>query len=508
VAFLTLNGMTVPVKPGTVQRDHEELGTRRRAFDGTLRSTRRALKQVWQMVTTPQSSSFAKALRGMLLGRGHNWPFDDDLYSGKGLAPNGNEVYTLRTVDSPADGSTAPLEAYAGNGSVAVDDSTSNVSVRKDTGGDPSAQYTLVDCTHAADATNYYIGSAAVSLTFSAVVNAVRGSVRRTMLNNAASSTDYSASCWLKSTAGATVRVAIWDNSDAVYGPFQVVTLPAGVWQRVEDITILTGSPGVHQLRLHIEEDTIDSGEQFTLDAIQLEAKAFTTSYVTTTRANGQLIYETDMFAGCSEGITLAAWTTGPNLLNLAAGGEVVEVYTNGGSSDVRIEQPSSATNALRLVVRDAAGAGFDLTELSAWTGAWRHVAAVIRTNPDSGDNTAELYLDGVLVQSSTSTVLPTPNLLDRVSIGSVKGTGGRLNGRIDEALVLPYPASAEAIAALAARTDAMPSLPLMEAMGDAIGCSVVSVEGEITRNTYRDRGVGGVWQNNAESVAFVLHEV
>ena len=87
MAFLELNGWTVPVAAGSVSEEPVEIGERDRAFDGTYRSSIRAVKRRWRMKTVPMIRSDAEALRGLLLGLGHYWSFDTDLYSSKGLGP-------------------------------------------------------------------------------------------------------------------------------------------------------------------------------------------------------------------------------------------------------------------------------------------------------------------------------------------------------------------------------------------------------------------------------------
>lgn len=66
--FLVVNNQAVPVAVGGASEQIEVVGDRARAFDGTLRSTRRATKRKWQVKTAPLPMTDAHALRTILLG--------------------------------------------------------------------------------------------------------------------------------------------------------------------------------------------------------------------------------------------------------------------------------------------------------------------------------------------------------------------------------------------------------------------------------------------------------
>lgn len=90
--FLLLNGY--PLRVRDVTKEPIEIGERDRAFSGKYRSSRRALKRRWRMKTVPMIRTHAEAVKGLLLGLGHYWSFDDDLYSSKGLGPNAGYTAT------------------------------------------------------------------------------------------------------------------------------------------------------------------------------------------------------------------------------------------------------------------------------------------------------------------------------------------------------------------------------------------------------------------------------
>ncbi|MBV9772648.1 MAG: hypothetical protein JO040_01780 [Gemmatimonadetes bacterium] len=67
MAFLIVNGQTVPVAVDGASVDYELIGDRARAFDGTMRSTRRATKRNWKVKTAPMAVAAADQLTTSLL---------------------------------------------------------------------------------------------------------------------------------------------------------------------------------------------------------------------------------------------------------------------------------------------------------------------------------------------------------------------------------------------------------------------------------------------------------
>lgn len=89
MSFLTLNGIVVPVAVESAKEDPpEEIGESSRAHGGSMRKSIITTKAGWSAETTPITTSEARALRRLLLGEGHRWSFDSNLYSSKGLGPN------------------------------------------------------------------------------------------------------------------------------------------------------------------------------------------------------------------------------------------------------------------------------------------------------------------------------------------------------------------------------------------------------------------------------------
>jgi hypothetical protein len=94
MAFLTINGIEIPVREGTLDETIREIGATTPAFDGTMRRTRQAVKHDLEFKTTPLEATEAYAWDSLIRGLGHHWSFDSSLYSSKGLGPDAGYVAT------------------------------------------------------------------------------------------------------------------------------------------------------------------------------------------------------------------------------------------------------------------------------------------------------------------------------------------------------------------------------------------------------------------------------
>lgn len=95
--YLTLNGVTIPVRANESQTAREIIGETGRAFSGALRSTVRARKRNWSLRTPPVTPDLAAAIVGLVEGQGHAFSFDTDLYSTKGLPVHSSALAAITT---------------------------------------------------------------------------------------------------------------------------------------------------------------------------------------------------------------------------------------------------------------------------------------------------------------------------------------------------------------------------------------------------------------------------
>ena len=85
MVFLRLNEQTISIR--RAREVPVEIGDRGRVLNGSYRNGVRTTKRKWMLETTQLNEQAYLALRALLLGFGHSWTFDVDLFSIKGLGP-------------------------------------------------------------------------------------------------------------------------------------------------------------------------------------------------------------------------------------------------------------------------------------------------------------------------------------------------------------------------------------------------------------------------------------
>lgn len=115
MAFLRLNGITIPCRLGSPAPELEVVGETSRAIDASLVTERRAVKGVWGFETTAQAPATALAIRDLLAGRAHSWSFDSHLYSSKGTPVTGSVGLAVSAVEKKygAKSLSVPASGYA-----------------------------------------------------------------------------------------------------------------------------------------------------------------------------------------------------------------------------------------------------------------------------------------------------------------------------------------------------------------------------------------------------------
>ena len=84
MAFLSINGIVIPISAKDTSRTPQDIGQSSRSQTGRGFRTRIAQKYKYRMTTGILSPRTADALRGLISGLGESYPFTDDLYSIKG----------------------------------------------------------------------------------------------------------------------------------------------------------------------------------------------------------------------------------------------------------------------------------------------------------------------------------------------------------------------------------------------------------------------------------------
>lgn len=112
MAFMRINGVTVPVDVGSAGEEPQLVEDAQRTEGASLLVDRRAEKGKWNFDVIFKNAANATAWRKFIHGEGQYLSFDTSLYSSKGLAPSAS-------VGGPTIGAAAPLP-WLGAGRVRV----------------------------------------------------------------------------------------------------------------------------------------------------------------------------------------------------------------------------------------------------------------------------------------------------------------------------------------------------------------------------------------------------
>lgn len=508
MAFLTVNGFTVPLAAGSFDEGERDLGGAgaHRAWLGTGRRERRTIKRTFRGETAPLVHADALAIEHLAMGDGDGWPFDGDFYSARGRVPS--SIAGCALIPSTAADGLAVADRKIG-GSVQIDPATTNAlpAAVRDGSGTIGVSFLSVDGAALTTETGYrFEGASCVKAVTSAAVNGVRGGLL-TASAAAAAVAAYRGSVWLMSPTAAILRLLVRNVTTAADGVPLTAVLSPLTWTRAVGFGPPAFAPG-DSLALVVTESVPDSGLTFYADAFQLEPTAFSTAWTSAaSRLAGALQYAAPFDA--RDEVTLAFWAKRGDLSvarTLAFArfprGAAVDVglwarTPGGGSSDLSVSLYSQPLGASAT----AAGAFSSLS--------WRHFAIVLRRAPASGLPNVQIFVNGVLAASSA---LPGVELdLDfrtfgPLHLGAFYGVE-QFNGEIDEVHVLPWAAPAGQIAALAAATRTYAVQPRAIAGGDWLAEERVFVGQEVV-SSYRAHASAGAWQAAGRTVRLSLEEV
>ncbi len=519
MAFLTLNGWTVPVVIGGEEKNNAIGFPMARSHTGTPLTDARAYKREWRFSTPPLTEMHARALIGLIQGRGFSFAYDSSDYAGNGLVSASGAVRTLRGL--AADGSVTQdnngttygkYGAATTGGDVSVEATTTNVlnSIATNgpnicTGTDSLATtggFTAVNgATLATNTSNYWQGSRSVSVVTDGVGGDIEGI--RTAFATVTANATCTASVYVKGTGNIIVRLIQNSGVPALVAASSTVALSATIWRRIEVSGTLTG--GNTTTAIDVVEAVADSALTFYCDGFQIEERATATAWVAGTRAAGQLNYGTCLLG--FDDLTINAWVqmdaANQSTIRMIAflgnqGNEFIEVYRNASANNIIVN------------AGDSAAYGTITYASSPWDGGWHMVTAVLRHFPETGENGMQLYLDGTSVGTGTQDASYTGMESGSIAyVGYVTSAGNvpLNNGRVDGLTVVPYAAPAALITGWYGLNGHM-DIPKIRLGGDLIPESSLTVIGEINNVTFRPHQNGAAWRNNGRVVDFSLYEV
>lgn len=104
MAFLTINGVEVQIADDSARFDVVEIGSRKRAFDGTPMVTRQRLARELSVRTSILAKAEAFAVSCLAAGLGHVFSFASHVYSSKGKGPSASTDVTYSATGGPVTG--------------------------------------------------------------------------------------------------------------------------------------------------------------------------------------------------------------------------------------------------------------------------------------------------------------------------------------------------------------------------------------------------------------------
>jgi hypothetical protein len=471
-AFLKINGWEVPVAVDKGTAAPLELGTHDRSTDETLAIHRGADKLGVDFTTSWVAPETARALVGLLRGRGDHWSFDPDDthvygWSGKGIEPAG--TYAGVPADLIAQSTSGEVSAVKyGTGCIEVAPATTNlfpanVRTGTDTSGTTTGFTALSGATLASSGSAPWEESKALSvLTAAATV----GSGARADLTGTSGSTLYSASVYLKAASGSPqVRVYMKEvTGGSAAGTARTVNLSSTTWKRVE-VEITTGG-GVTAIGLVVDTPNSVAAFTFYADGFQVAAQAYYTAWVDGSRSAGSLHYALGDHRA-SDDLTVMFWarrsgTSQPgNLAMLAIG----------SSTDYLLirDTPSGNENPEVDVVAGGAAVASSLSGDDGHTSGyldWRHVAVTMQRQSRAGQYRLWVYAAGAPSAFYEPASVPAWGANPTLYVGT-NVLGGAIGGFcFDDLVVLPYALDADQIAGVYALGRSFPDLPKLAVSG------------------------------------------
>jgi len=517
MAFLNLNGWQIPIRKGG-QRQPVIIGERARSFNGTWNVDRRELFDKWMFETTELRADDAEALVGLLQGRGHSWPYDADLYSGKGLGPGSTSgtIVPAKSMSPVSDiiGAVGgqPESFFASNGSLAVEAAATNILPSATARASSASGFSTVGGGSLALDTTYY----AIE-TFEGTLSAVKhtrtalGQGVQTNGQSCGASTRYVGSVYLMTLdTGITVTVDLDDDVDNIDGA--PASLQSGVWQRVQ--VYGTTDPAASTISISVTVTGGAAAGDIYIDALQIEpSDDVATTWFDTSRSSKNLEYDTSMFEG-ADGFTFAAWIKMDSYSGFSLSKGIFNLHDTSNSEAIRAAR-GAGTDNLSFLVSSGGSTVVNQGITGAWDNDWHHVAMTVgRTiyGQFAGNTLMVGYYDGGQVAAAFGFQIPNLEIMTRLAIGNY-GTAGaslRLGGgaMMDEVIVLPFAASANMIAGLASQqTEQPPALPKLLAEGSTMhrAPGFRHVEGRVVNRIYNPIYLDGGWQDNAQRIQFEL---
>lgn len=499
MSFLKVNGLVIPVTSGGITESTVETFPQMRAFSGKMRPRRRALNRQWKVQTAPMAYADGEAMAGWLSWRGHQFPYDADLFSGRGLPAVGSG-FIMPSPDTGTSGLPVSTSAKYGTGGLVTGPAATNLL----TSAQAIPNSTGITAMTASGGATKAVSSVATmhqatNMLMTTPASAGPGTVALSAVTTTAGST-YTFHAWLLAVSGSPiVRLTLTASNGTVVNGANV-TLSSTSWQHVSVSMVMPASTTT--VTPKIQENPANQSASFYVESMLLELGSGAQSWVAggSTRGVARVTYGISLDMYQANAITWMGWVGPPPMLS---GGDYVAFMASNVASANRIEGHISGAGVLSIA---AVVGGVTTTTFTASGKAiaspFSHLAFICRQN--GGD---EIWLDGVKQSVTDNSVLPTLNTLDTLEMGATSSTLPWC-APLDEVCFLPYAASQGLIQGIVNEGSQVSAAPTFLCEGtftpDArVQCAVYDVT--IDRTSLYS---SGTWQKAAAVVNFTLAEV
>lgn len=560
MAYLTLNGITIPVASRSASSNHAGIGDKARAFDGSSLWDRRASKRKWSFTTPPVDVTTARAIEGIIRGEGELFQFTSfkrspygsaatiDLYSTKGYGPTVNRgggyvrfgQANVRSV--PANTSynrgifmetVNSVEAlYEEDGSLEVASGETNdftANVRNGTEDGTTTGFTALSACPIASSTNFAVeGSRSLKLDPAGAGDGVSCTGSTFILG----SSNITASFYILVDRffPASFNLVLRGSASGVVASRTTASLGPGRWSRVE---ITATSVAASNTTVDLEVTTnVGGGFTWYMDCFQMERNRLrATPWVNGQRGVSESVeYSALPLMSTWDALTVNFWT---------------KTYSASPTADQYLFTLQGVNGENRhFLYRNTSGALVAVTENGAtqytanggnpWSGGagptdqqWHMITMVINPSADGTTlNRLELFVDGVSVATNNNAgiTLDLANTATVFNVGS-NGTANYYEGNFQDLSVLPYAMLPEQLLAMYNFANIIADdysigskpgrLPTVRMGGEVLGSfdpvrllAGVEVIGRVVDIGYVQTGSVAAWENNRQVISFELEEV
>lgn len=493
MAYMTINGITIPVAAKSTRREKIEIGTRQRAYSGALRTDVRATKEKITCRTKAVPRDEVSAIAALVSGRPFEVvTFDGSTTSSRGVAAEGNAAIFTPAADGNAiDGATDPRDTWI----IGTPATVTNLLTANESSIETSAAGWVID--EPGNGSVARTSAAAFVGTYSLVFAATHLyptiiAVARTAGTSVSAGT-YTASAYVRGTGEVDFTSRASDLSAT--GTTQTITLQANTWQRVSSsITVGSGK----SIQLSIAEHTADSEYTCYLDAAMLEtgSRANTFAAVGSARSTTSAHWLTDTLSDCPEGFAVSLWFKGhvpktgtaETLLSCSA---IAITVSNSETLTVSCGGSLSVSEDISAVIDD---------------GDWHSVTVVRYFVAPTGSHLLEVYIDGVSVGSSDAAQAYAVTGPVDVYVGNASGSS-IWDGDIGPVFMASHPYPIAWVDSIAADAATLPATQVVLS-GDVVGGSTRTVRGQVEGVEDAQVWIDGSKHRAAGVLSIALEEV